>query len=46
MGSSITNPTATDFSRNTAARPRLLDRAAEEEYAKLFTKPIMKQRGF
>ena len=34
------------FSRGTAARPRFLDVNAEEEYARLFTKPVLKERGF
>ena len=45
IDSSITVPTA-DSSRGTAARPRLFDRAAEEEYTRLLGKPILKERGF
>lgn len=45
IDSSSTFPTA-DSSRGTAARPRLVDRAAEEEYTRLLTKPILKERGF
>jgi len=45
IDSSSTVPTA-DSSRGTAARPRLTDRAAEEEYTRLLGKPILKERGF
>ena len=45
IDSSSTVPTA-DSSRGTVARPRLNDRAAEEEYTRLLGKPILKKRGF
>ena len=33
-------------SRGTAARPRFVDTTAEEEYTRLLTKPVLKERGF
>ena len=45
VDSSNTIPTS-DSSRGTAAKPRLVDRDAEEEYARLLTKPILKERWF
>ena len=45
VDSSNTIPTS-DSSRGTAAKPRLVDRDAEEEYARLLTKLILKERGF
>ena len=33
-------------SRGTAARPRFVDANAEEEYARLLTRPVLKERGF
>ena len=43
--SSSSNPTSGSL-RGTAARPRFVDAAAEEEYTRLLTKPVLKERGF